>query len=1368
MESDPKHPSRWRRVILCRTVDKVTGGAKTFKESIIETCDKRNDDVARQVKLRVLGSVSDLHAADARYHKDCRDKFMATRSVTSAAKASGSQAKSGLEEAFLLTVSDIEADKSKIWNSVEVFDLYLSHGGEKCSRRSLVPKLCNYFGSDFLVLSGNGVANLLVFRSKASATLRLVQDDDDDIEVSLEAIGLRIVSETKQLIPDKNTYHAGIDLDLALECVSPTLLGLLAKLSKNLNHTARAALIGNIVTSVINNCYTDLQVSLGVVIGKKALIQDCFHFGVSCSYEEVLRFKDSAAAAAVRDSKLMGISAESDGLVQVVSDNFDANISSQNGLVSTHALAMLLTFSGDVRLSENKQIETFPRLKAVDMKEHLVEDTSVQRYNGPKKPAMPENESKRNVLPLRVLAQQIVTVSRAKCLDFAFLKKVTSNEDTPEFNGYNTAQAREQGHGVQPATRAVYCPLLDMKPSDPDTMLTAMVEAERLTNTCGQVITVFTNDQQLYRVAVDIKWVYQDRFLNLIPRLGGMHLLMSFIGCVGVLMANTGLDDILKSGFGGVQNMLSGKKFPQNFRALRLVMEELLSKVVENLDTYEDLVISLEVLSEQSKTTRVWVDCLIRPVLLMMLFVRAEREGDWPLHLWAVQEMMPYFFAAGHHHYARYGLYYLRSMERLPTEILEKFLKGEHVMRHKQGIWNGIWSDMYIETTFMRYGKGPKGIIGITLKPSTVKRWAFSMHVCCRVANDVATITQRQTKLELLSHKEENPARVKSDGKDRKNIRNKLEVSIDPLDPTDHPQEIVNIVSGRIAPSSVNVDKSVEIGKAQMVLFEENWPAGFNTPIPKQTVTMDVAKKSVRVGDKHVYDVNLIYSRVLGLQQTRSINLSDVLKHELAPVPTSMFKDDGEMRIATTKSEFKKKLQVGVSSRSVDKVDATVIDGCALLWSVHWPEKGTVKDYADNFFGYVMRKAAGSDVYLTFDRYYDYSIKSVTRGARGGKHATRRHHLNQSSALPPQKVVLTVNENKVQLIDIICDYLVEKCLASGEPVKHRIFVSGREPIPTELFCGHQFNRPDLRTTHEEADVTMVYQVLHIAQNQDGMQTIKVICDDTDVFVLLMHFCHHQQMRCSLIMEATCSERVSVDIQASVEKSKDIVPNLLAAHGLTGCDTVAKLHGIGKGTVINKLKQGHTFQHLGDLNSSLEDVMEEATKFIGACYGSKERDDMSQIRVDLWTKKMGKKNITAAPPLKTIPPTSDAFRENVLRAHVQIAVWKSAPQPDPPPFDPTDFGWFRDESTKTLTPKTLPPDVALAPREVLEMLRCGCSTEEPCGTQRCGCHTGHLPCTFFCACHGESHCQNPYNKEREADEGNEEFSSDEIENDLIME
>ena len=74
MDIDEIYPDRWRRAVLCQTV--LPGGeAKPFKDSILETWDMRNDAIARQVKLRVLGAVSDLPAADALYYKDCRDFY---------------------------------------------------------------------------------------------------------------------------------------------------------------------------------------------------------------------------------------------------------------------------------------------------------------------------------------------------------------------------------------------------------------------------------------------------------------------------------------------------------------------------------------------------------------------------------------------------------------------------------------------------------------------------------------------------------------------------------------------------------------------------------------------------------------------------------------------------------------------------------------------------------------------------------------------------------------------------------------------------------------------------------------------------------------------------------------------------------------------------------------------------------------------------------------------------------------------------------------------------------------------------------------------------------------------------------------------
>ncbi len=116
---------------------------------------------------------------------------------------------------------------------------------------------------------------------------------------------------------------------------------------------------------------------------------------------------------------------------------------------------------------------------------------------------MPEEVSKKFVLPLRVLAQQVILVQRSHFHDFEFLKSVAIPPSTPEFGGFNTKLTQMQGQGVKPHTKAMYTPLIDMTPSDPTTMKTAMLEARRLTEKAGQVATIFTADLQLYRVGLN-------------------------------------------------------------------------------------------------------------------------------------------------------------------------------------------------------------------------------------------------------------------------------------------------------------------------------------------------------------------------------------------------------------------------------------------------------------------------------------------------------------------------------------------------------------------------------------------------------------------------------------------------------------------------------------------------------------------------------------------------------------------------------------------------------------------------------------------------------------------------------------------------
>ena len=64
---------------------------------------QRNDEHADGVRTRVQGAVSDLHAADTRYHVDCKAKFMSVRNIQYSSSASTS-ADTNYDEAFLVLI----------------------------------------------------------------------------------------------------------------------------------------------------------------------------------------------------------------------------------------------------------------------------------------------------------------------------------------------------------------------------------------------------------------------------------------------------------------------------------------------------------------------------------------------------------------------------------------------------------------------------------------------------------------------------------------------------------------------------------------------------------------------------------------------------------------------------------------------------------------------------------------------------------------------------------------------------------------------------------------------------------------------------------------------------------------------------------------------------------------------------------------------------------------------------------------------------------------------------------------------------------------------------------------------------------------
>ena len=153
------------------------------------------------------------------------------------------------------------------------------------------------------------------------------------------------------------------------------------------------------------------------------------------------------------------------------------------------------------------------------------------------------------------------------------------------------------------------------------------------------------------------------------------------------------------------------------------------------------------------------------------------------------------------------------------------------------------------------------------------------------------------------------------------------------------------------------------------------------------------------------------------------------------------------------------------------------------------------------------------------------------------------------------------------------------------------------------------------------------------------QKALAVADDTDVFVLLLHFCCKEDIPASMsvLMISPIHGRSVIDINATVNQHHYIIPNLLATHGLTGCDTVAPYFGIGKSVALNVLRSGvHSRSYIGDTNCTLSDIMSQATPYILACYGQTKCMTMTEARQKMWAKKVSQ-SVASAPKLFSLPP-----------------------------------------------------------------------------------------------------------------------------------
>ena len=256
-------------------------------------------------------------------------------------------------------------------------------------------------------------------------------------------------------------------------------------------------------------------------------------------------------------------------------------------------------------------------------------------------------------------------------------------------------------------------------------------------------------------------------------------------------------------------------------------------------------------------------------------------------------------------------------------------------------------------------------------------------------------------------------------------------------------------------------------------------------------VGFNTKKKRLNVGEHAEIDQEAIYARVIGLLVSqRELNFQEVLATELTAYPPSMFNADGQMRIAAGKSTLKKNIQVDVSQRLTLNPTAIVVDVSAVIWTIEWPAHGTVATFISGFKTWLSLQLSGADVYLCFDRYHDYSTKSSTRSARATN--SRVHHLTLTTPLPARDTVLKNYTNKARLNALICEQVLsDNEFLCNSTQNHKLVVTEDKSEPTQVSKGKKTLRMDLSSTHEEADIFLTQQAIHIAKEDPESKSLCV-------------------------------------------------------------------------------------------------------------------------------------------------------------------------------------------------------------------------------------------------------------------------------------
>ena len=213
-------------------------------------------------------------------------------------------------------------------------------------RSLLIQKLESHFGENLIVLSVSGCASIIYFRKHLPVTMKLIEANNNDKIID---VAKKITAEVKSNSP-KPMHIYNLDdyrFEKVKEACNANLLCFISNLVSKGVITKKSLCLTQSIQALITNSCNQATLGLAVTLhhrfGSREIIDLLHNHGYVASYDEVLRYRKSAAKMTMERDFTFRDLLNDGGLISSWCDNFDLQVYTPNGCKETHSMAIEFT-----------------------------------------------------------------------------------------------------------------------------------------------------------------------------------------------------------------------------------------------------------------------------------------------------------------------------------------------------------------------------------------------------------------------------------------------------------------------------------------------------------------------------------------------------------------------------------------------------------------------------------------------------------------------------------------------------------------------------------------------------------------------------------------------------------------------------------------------------------------------------------------------------------------------------------------------------------------------------------------------------------------------------------------------------------------